>query len=74
MYCGGVKPVMGNFTRWIDHKVRAMGRVVEKFGLYIQHLKGTIPTIKPSNDRATAQVKLNKLVECKDFATICLFN
>ena len=39
MYCGGVKPVMGNFTRWIDHKVRAIDRVVEKFGLYIQHLK-----------------------------------
>ena len=56
---------MGNGTRWIDHKDRAMGRVVEKFGLYIQHLKGTIPTIKQSNDRAIVQGKLNKLVDAK---------
>ena len=39
MSVGGVKPVMGNGTRWIDYKVRAMRRVVEKFGLYIQHLR-----------------------------------
>ena len=65
MYGGGVKPVKSNGTRWIDHKVRAMGRVVEKFGLYVQHLKGNIPTIKSSNDRATVQGKLNKLVDAK---------
>ena len=41
------------------------GWEVEKFGLYAQHLKGTIPTIKPSNDRATVQGKLNKLVDVK---------
>ena len=34
MYGGGVKPVKSNSTRWIDHEVRAMGRVVQKFGLY----------------------------------------
>ena len=65
MYGGGVKPVKSNGTRWIDQKVRAMGRVVEKFGLYVQHLKGTILTIKSSNDRATVQGKLNKLVDAK---------
>ena len=41
------------------------GWEVEKFGLYAQHLKGTIPTIKSSNDRATVQGKLNKLVAAK---------
>ena len=65
MYGGGVKPVMGNCTRWINNKVRAMRRVVEKFGLYIQHLKQTIPTIKPSNDQAIVQGKLNKSVHVK---------
>ena len=63
MYGGGVKHVMCNGTRWIDHKVRAMGRTVEKFGLYIQHLRGTIPTVKPSNDRAIVQGKPNELVD-----------
>ena len=58
MSVGGVKPVMGNGTRWIDYKVRAMRRVVEKFGLYIKHLKGTIPTIKSSNDRCNRKFLL----------------
>ena len=65
MYGGRVKPVRSNGTRWIDHKVRAMGRVVQKFSLHVQHLKRTIPTIKSSNNRATVQGKLNKLVDAK---------
>ena len=65
MYGNGVKPVKSNGTRWIDHKVRAMGRVLEKFGLYVEHLKKNIPTIKSANDRATVQGKLNKLVDAK---------
>ena len=65
MYGGGVKPLMGNGKRWIDHIVRAIGRVVGKFGLYIHHLKGSIPTIKQSNDQAIVLGKLNKLVNAK---------
>ena len=54
MYGGGVKPVMGNGTRCIDHKVRTMGRMVEKFGLekfglYIQHLKGNISSTRKNS-------------------------
>ena len=62
MYSDGVKPLKGVGTRWIDHKIRAMGRLVEKFGLYVQHLRDIIPTTKSSNDRATLQGKLKKLV------------
>ena len=62
MYSEGVKPLKGVGTRWIDHRVRAMGRLVEKFGLYVQHLRDIIPTTKNSKDRATLQGKLNKLV------------
>ena len=65
IYGGGVKPVKSNGTRWIDHKVHAMGGEVEKFGVCAQHLKGIIPTIKLSNDQATVQRKLNKLAEAK---------
>ena len=42
-----------------------MRRVVEKFDLYIQHLKRTISTIKPSKNRAIVQEKINKLVDAK---------
>ena len=62
MYGEGVKPLKGVGTRWIDHKIRAMGRLVEKFGLYVQHLRDIIPTTKNSKDRATLQGKLTKLV------------
>ena len=71
MYGGGAKPIMGNGKRWIDHIVCAMGRVIEKFDLYIQHLKRAIPTIKQSNDRATVQEKLNKLVDAKVLLRSC---
>ena len=49
MYGSGVKPLKALGKRWIDHKVRAMGRVVEKFGLYVQHLKDIIPTAKSAD-------------------------
>ena len=39
MYDSGVKLLKGGRTRWIDHKLRAMGRSLEKFGLYVGHLK-----------------------------------
>ena len=38
MYSGGIHLVNATGTCWIDHKIHAMGRVVEKFGLYNQRL------------------------------------
>ena len=73
MYGAGVKPVKSNGTRWIDHKVRAMGRVVEKFGLYVQHLKENIPTIKSSKDRAKVKGKLDKLEDAKGLLRSAFF-
>ena len=35
----GVKPLKATGTRWIDHRIRAMGRLVDKFRLYTRHLK-----------------------------------
>ena len=37
MYSAGVCPVKVTGMRWIDQKIRAMGPVVEKFGLYNEH-------------------------------------
>lgn len=34
----GVKPVRASGTRWIAHKVSAMKRIVDKYGVYVQHL------------------------------------
>ena len=51
MYSAGV----ATGTKWIDHKIAAMGRVIEKFGLYAKHLQHSIDTAKKSQDRAILQ-------------------
>ena len=65
MYSAGVWPLKATGTRWIDHKIAAMGRVIEKFGLYTQHLQHSVDTAKKSQDRATLQGKFAKLINAK---------
>ena len=36
---GGVKPLRSCRTRWIAHKTNAMRLLIDKFGLYMQHLE-----------------------------------
>ena len=43
---GGIKPVKSTDTRWIDHRIRAMQCLVDKYGLYCQHLEHTTPETK----------------------------
>ena len=50
-----------------------MERVVNKYGLYCQHLQHTITDTKKSKDRATLQGKFNKLVDAKVFLHSCFF-
>ena len=65
MYGDGIKPVKSIGTRWIDHRIRAMQRLVDKFELYCQHLQHAIPEVKSSKDRAVLQGKFDKLVDAK---------
>ena len=44
----GVRLLKPTGTRWIDRKNTAMGHVIEKFGLYTQHLLHSINTAKKS--------------------------
>ena len=46
MYGGGRKPVKSTGTRWIDHRIRVMQCLVDKYGLYCQDLQHTIPETK----------------------------
>ena len=41
----GVRPVKATGIRWIDHKLRAIERLVDKFGLFCQHIQHAIPEI-----------------------------
>ena len=65
MFGDGVKPVKSTGTRWIDHRLRAMERVIDKFGLYTRHLGDFISREKNGKNRATVQGKLNKLLEAQ---------
>ena len=50
MYIAGVHPVKATDMCWIDHKIHAMDSVVEKFGLYNQHMQMSfqqLPMLKP---------------------------
>ena len=74
MYSAGVRPLKATGTRWIGHKIAAMGRVIEKFGLYTQqHLQHSIDTAKNSKDRATLQGKFTKLINAKFLLRCALF-
>ena len=63
MFGDGVKPLKATGTRWIDHRIRAMGRLVDKFGLYTRHLKEFIDAEKKSKVRATVTGKLDKILD-----------
>ena len=65
MYGDGVRPAKATGTGWIDHKIRAIERVVDMYGLYCQHLQHAITDRKKSQDRASLQGKFNKPVDAK---------
>ena len=73
MYSVGVRPLKATGTRWTDHKIAAMGRVIEKFGLCTQHLQHSIDTAKKSQDCATLQAEFTKLINAKFLLRCALF-
>ena len=73
MYGDGVKTVKATGTRWIDHRMRAMKRLVDKYGLYCQHLQHAIPETKSAEDGATLKGKFEKLIDTKVLLRSCLF-
>ena len=55
MYSAGVRPLKATETRWIDHKIAAMGCVIERFGLYTQIC--SIPSIQQRNPKIAQHYK-----------------
>ena len=52
----GVRPYRACGTRWIAHKLKAMDRIFDKFGLYISHLEKVISD-KTYTGKMRAKVK-----------------
>ena len=60
-------------TRWIDHKIGAMGGLIEKLGLYTMHLQNVITATRSSKYRSTLEGKLKKLIDTKVLLRSALF-
>ena len=58
MFSTGMRPLKASGTWWIDHKIGAMGRLIEKFGFYTMHLQNAIIATCSSKDRSTLEGKL----------------
>ena len=63
MFSAGVTPSKASGTRWIDHKIGAMGRLIEKFGFYTMHLQNVITATRSSKDRSTLEGKFKNLID-----------
>jgi hypothetical protein len=59
-----VKPNRAAGTRWIDHKVRAIEGMIDKYGVYMKHIENILVDAKQT-DKATLQGKRNMLLEAK---------
>ena len=62
IFSAGVRPLKASGTRWTDHKIGAMGHLIEKFGLYTMHLQNVIATTRSSKNRSTLEGKFKKLM------------
>ena len=65
MYTSGVRPTKATGTRWIDHKLMALDRLIGKFWLYCVHLTDIMSTTTNSKQKTTLEEKFNKLVDLK---------
>ena len=65
------KPVCASGTRWIAHKVSAMKRIVDKYGVYVQHLEHVSSnTSYRVKEPARIQAYLKKLENWQDADTL----
>ena len=68
-----VRPLKASGTWWIYHKIGAMGRLIEKIGLYTMHLQNVITATHSSKDRSTLEGKFKILIDAKVLLRIALF-
>ena len=71
---GSMKPKRASGTRWITHKLNALKVLVDKFGIFIQHLEScsSDKSVK-ADDRAKLKGYLRKWKSGKLFIYSCFF-
>ena len=73
MCSAGAGSLKATGRKWTDHKIAAMGHIIEKFGLCTQHLQHSINTAKKFQDCTTLQGKFTKLINAKFLLWCALF-
>ena len=73
MFGAGVRTLKSSGTRWIDHKIGAMGRLIEKLRCYTMHLQNVITATRSSKDRPTLEGKFKILIDKKVLLRSALF-
>ena len=58
-----VKPHKASGTRWVDHHMKAMSNVVDKFGLYLAHFEYIIADTTKRTDKATLEGKRREMCQ-----------
>ena len=56
-----IKPEKSSGTRWLDHKIRAMKKLIDKFGVYAKQIECSIEQAGKYKDKATLQGKLTAM-------------
>ena len=57
-----IRPAKSGGTRWIDHKLQACSQIVDKLGVYVQHIENIIAdTSKKASDRDALTGEVRKL-------------
>ena len=73
-YDSGVKPVRASGARWIPQKVSAMKRIVDKYGVYVQHLEHVLSdTSYRAKERARIQGYLKNWKTGKMMIHLCFY-
>ena len=73
MFRAGMRTLKASETRWIDHKIGAMGDLIEKLGLHTMHLQNEITATRSSKYRSTLEGKFKKLIDMKVLFRSALF-
>ena len=56
-----IKPEKSSGTSWLDHKIRAMKKLIDKLGVYAKQIECSIEKAAKSKDKATLQGKLTAM-------------
>ena len=70
----GVRPIRASGIRWISHKIGALTRILDKFGLHITHLENVATdTSYRAKERNRIKGYLNKWKNSKMLVNLCLY-